>query len=358
MSLGPNQIGQATAVAKKGRWIDFGIRFSAVILALVFTSVILVIAKANPLEAYKSILQGAFGSTIKITSVIASWVPLVIATSGLLFTFTAGLWNIGMEGQIVMGAVFSVGAFRIFDEMLIAPELVIVLAFVAGALGGIFWALLPGLMKIYGGVNEIFGGLGLNFVAKTVAIWLIFGPWKRPGVASGSGTEWIDIKFRLPYLEGTNLSLTILVIAIVIVLFSAVMLRGTHFGLKLKAIGKNDKAAYILGIPTTRYFLLAFGVCGLFAGIAGAILVTSKQYSLIPDAGFGYGFLGLLVAMLVNYHSILAPVVAIFFAALSIGNTELQYMGLNSYFAGVLQGFLVLFVVLVDGVRKRLVKRL
>ncbi len=357
MSLEP-QAGQTPTILRKSTWIDFGIRLSAVILALVFTSIILVVAKAQPLEAYKNVLQGAFGSTIKFSSVFASWVPLVIATSGLLFTFTAGLWNIGMEGQIVMGAVFTVGAFRVFDETGLAPALVIILAFLAGAAGGIFWALLPGLMKIYGGVNEIFGGLGLNFVAKTAAIWLIFGPWKRPGVASGSGTEWIDIKYRLPYLEGTNLSLAILIIAIIVAVFTAIMLKGTHFGLRLKAIGKNDKAAYILGIPTTRYFLLAFGLCGLFAGIAGAILVTSKQYSLIPDAGFGYGFLGLLVAMLVNYHPIWSALIAFFFAALSIGNTELQYMGLNSYFAGVLQGFLVLFVVLVDGVRKRLVTKL
>lgn len=356
MSIEPGP-GRTPGILNRSSLTNFAIRFSAIILALLFTSLILVIAKANPLEAYKSIIQGAFGSTIKVTSVIASWVPLVIATSGLLFTFTAGLWNIGMEGQIIMGSVFTVGAFRFLDETSLAPAIVIILAYLAGSMGGIFWALLPGLMKIYGGVNEIFGGLGLNFVAKTVAIWLIFGPWKRPGVASGSGTEWIDIKYRLHYIEGTNLSLTILIIAVVIALITAIMLKGTHFGLKLKAIGKNDKAAYILGIPTTRYFLVAFGICGLFAGIAGAILVTSKQYSLIPDAGFGYGFLGLLVAMLVNYHPIWSSIVAVFFAALSIGNTELQYMGLNSYFAGVLQGFLVLFVVLVDGFRKQLIRK-
>lgn len=349
-------LGSVSELKNKKVWFNFAIRFSAIILALLFTSLILITANANPIEAYKSILDGAFGSTIKMSSVIASWVPLVIATSGLLFTFTAGLWNIGMEGQIIMGSVFAVGAFRFLDETALTPVIVIIIAYLAGALGGIFWALLPGLMKIYGGVNEIFGGLGLNFVAKTVSIWLIFGPWKRPGVASGSGTEWIDVKYRLHYLEGTNLSLTILIIAIIIAVITAVMLKGTHFGLRLKAIGKNDKAAYILGIPTTRYFLLAFGICGLFAGIAGAILVTSKQYSLIPDAGFGYGFLGLLVAMLVNYHPIWSSVVAVFFAALSIGNTELQYMGLNSYFAGVLQGFLVLFVLLVDGVRRQLIK--
>ncbi len=345
------------ASRRKRGLLDFGIRLSAVVLAFIFTSLILVLVKADPFEAYKNVIVGAFGTTIKFTSVVSSWVPLVIATSGLLFTFTAGLWNIGMEGQIVLGSVFAVGAFRMLDNTALDPAVVIVIAFIAGAIGGIFWALLPGLMKIYGGVNEIFGGLGLNFVAKTVAIWLIFGPWKRPGVASSSGTEWIDIKYRLPNLEGTNLSLVILIIALVIAVLTAVLLKGTHFGLRLKAIGKNDKAAYLLGIPTTRYFLLAFGMCGMFAGIAGAILVASKQYSLIPDAGFGYGFLGLLVAMLVNYHPIWSSIVAIFFAALTIGNTQLQYMGLNTYFAGVVQGIVVLFVVLMDGIRKRLVRR-
>ena len=356
MSVNP-QTEQRHSFFNKQTLSSYGIRFLAIALALVFTSLLLLMADANPLEAYKTILNGAFGSTIKITSVIAAWVPLVIATSGLLFTFTAGLWNIGMEGQIIMGSIFAVGAFRFLDEAAIAPVIVIILAYLFGALGGVLWALLTGLMKIFGGVNEIFGGLGLNFVAKTIAIWLIFGPWKRPGVASGSGTEWIDIKFRLPYLPGTNLSLTILIIAFVIVIFTAIMLKGTHFGLRLKATGKNDKAAHILGVPTTRYFLLAFGICGLFAGIAGTALVTSKQYSLIPDAGFGDGFLGLLVAMLINFHPIWAPIVAFFFAALSIGNTELQYIGLNSYFAGVLQGSLVLLFLLVDGFRKQYMKK-
>lgn len=346
------------ATNRKRGLLEFGIRLTAVVLAFVFTSIILILVKADPFKAYVTLATGALGSTSKITSVVTSWVPLVIATSGLLFTFTAGLWNIGMEGQIVLGSVFAVGAFRILDNTALDPTLVIIIAFIAGALGGIIWALLPGLMKIYGGVNEIFGGLGLNFVAKTAAIWLIFGPWKRPGVASSSGTEWIDIKYRLANIPGTNLNLVILIIAVIIAIVTAVLLKGTHFGLKLKAIGKNAKAAYLLGIPTTRYFLLAFGMCGLFAGITGAILVASKQYSLIPDAGFGYGFLGLLVAMLVNYHPIWSSIVAIFFAALTIGNTQLQYMGLSTYFAGVLQGILVLFVVLVDGLRKRLVRRL
>jgi simple sugar transport system permease protein len=82
----------------------------------------------------------------------------------------------------------------------------------------------------------------------------------------------------------------IVIIALIGAIFVALMLKGTHFGLRLKAIGKNDRSAHLLGIPTTRYFLLAFGICGIFAGVAGSVLVTSKQFSLIPDAGFGYGF--------------------------------------------------------------------
>lgn len=348
---------QTTSLRSRINWLDLGLRVGAVILALLITSLILLVANAQPLKAYWNIILGAFSSTQKVSAVIASWVPLVLTTSGLLFTFTAGLWNIGMEGQIVVGSVFCVGAFRFLDQTGMDPWIVITIAFIAGAIGGLLWAVLPGVMRIYGGVNEIFGGLGLNFVAKALAIWLIFGPWKRPGVASMSGTEWIDPQFRLTYLPGTSLSPVIVIIALVGAIFVALMLKGTHFGLRLKAIGKNDRAAHLIGIPTTRYFLLAFGICGIFAGIAGSVLVTSKQFSLIPDAGFGYGFLGLLVAMLVNYHPILSSIVAFFFAALSVGNIELQYMGLNSYLAGVLQGFLVLFVVMANGVRQRLYKK-
>ncbi len=115
MSLEP-QAGKTPAILKSATWIDLGIRVSAVVLALLFTSLVLIIAKAEPLLAYKNIILGAFQTTIKFTSVLAAWVPLVIVTSGLLFTFTAGLWNIGMEGQIILGAVFTVGAFRLLDQ--------------------------------------------------------------------------------------------------------------------------------------------------------------------------------------------------------------------------------------------------
>jgi simple sugar transport system permease protein len=144
-------------------------------------------------------------------------------------------------------------------------------------------------------------------------------------------------------------------VAIIIVYF---LLRGTYFGLRLKAVGKNPKAAYLLGVPTWQYMMISFVICGLFAGVAGAVQVTSIYHRLIPSISSGYGFLGLLVAMLINYQPIWAAPVALFFAALNIGSIQLPVvLKLDSTLSGVLQGTLVLFVLMSDGVRQWLMKK-
>jgi len=137
-----------------------------------------------------------------------------------------------------------------------------------------------------------------------------------------------------------------------------VLLQGTYFGLKLKAVGKNNRAAYVIGIPTSRYTMMAFIICGIFAGLAGAVQVMAVYHRLIPSISSGYGFLGLMVAMLVNYQAIWAAPVAFFFAALNIGSIQLPIvLKLDSTLSGVLQGALVLAVILVDGARRRLLRK-
>ena len=208
--------------------------------------------------------------------------------------------------------------------------------------------------KVYGGVNEIFSGLGLNFVATAITLWLIFGPWKRPGVGSMSGTVPFPEHLWLPMLPDLRISPWSLVIAFASLVIVFLLLQGTFFGLKLKAVGKNPRAAFLLGIPTTGYMLLAFLLCGVFSGLAGAIQVTGVYHRLIPSISSGYGFLGLLVAMLVNYQTIWAALVAFGFAALNIGSIQLPIvLNLDSTLSGVLQGALVLFVLLMDGARRR-----
>ena len=332
-----------------------GLRIGAVLLALLFTTGILLLAGAPPLEAYRQIVIGSIGSTKKVTDVLVAWVPLVLATSGLLVTFAAGLWNIGIEGQITLGAIFATGALRLTLESSLPPPLAIGTAILAGILGGGFWALLAGLLKAYGGVNEIFGGLGLNFVAVALNVWLIFGPWGRPGVASMSGTEPFPEFLSLPALAGLRLSPWALLVAIGGFALVFFLLQGTYFGLRLKAVGKNPRAAFLLGIPTVRYMLLAFVLCGGLGGAAGAVQVTAVYHRLIPAISSGYGYMGLMVAMLVNYQPLWMPLVAFFFGALNIGSIQLPIvLKLDSSLAGVLQGALVLFVLAMEGVRRRL----
>ncbi len=345
-------------MTKNSRWINFGFQLAALVLALLFTTLILLAAGAPPLEAYKNIILGSVSSLDKISNVLVTWVPLLLASAGLLVTFSAGLWNIGMEGQITLGAIGTTWALRLMQDSTLPPALVITFAILAGMLAGAFWAALAGALKTFGGVNEIFGGLGLNFVSTALTLWLIFGPWKRPGVGSMSGTEPFPETLWLPMFPDSRLSPWALVIAVVAIVIVYFMLQGTYFGLRLKAVGKNFRAAYMLGIPTWQYMMISFILCGALAGAAGAVQVTAVYHRLIPSISSGYGYLGLLVAMLINYQAAWAAPVALFFAALNIGSIQLPIvLKLDSSLSGVLQGMLVLFVLMVEGVRQRLMRR-
>jgi general nucleoside transport system permease protein len=338
--------------------LNIGFQVGAIFMALLFTTLILLMVGAPPLEAYQQILKGAFGSTRVTANVLVAWVPLLLATAGLLVTFAAGLWNIGIEGQIIMGAVFTTGAMRLMMDSPIPPGMIIALSILAGMVGGAIWAGLAGALKTFGGVNEIFGGLGLNFVATAITLYLIFGPWSRAGVGSMSGTQPFPTELRLPTFEALRLSPAALILGLLGIVLIYFLLQKTYFGLKVKAVGKNMRAAFLLGVPTWQYMMLAFFICGALAGTAGALQVTAVYYRLIPAISSGYGFLGLLVAMLVAFRALWAAPIALFYAALNIGSIQLPIvLRLDSSLAGVLQGLLVLFVLLADGARRRLISR-
>lgn len=332
-----------------GAWGHLRRTAVSLVAVFVFTTLVLYLAGAPPLAAYYHISKGALGSWIKFSHVIKAWIPLMLCSCGLLYTFRIGLWNIGIEGQIMMGAVFATAILRTgFDSSI--PAISFFLAFPAAIMGGALWAIIAGWLKTRGNVHEIFAGLGMNFVAQGIILWLIFGPWKRPGVASMSGTELFPGTLWLSYIPGFRLSPMGLGLAVAALAATALMLRYTRIGLNLKAIGANARAALLFGLKPGRYMLMAMAFAGGFAGLAGAVQVTGVYHRLIPAISSNYGYLALLVVMLANYNIWLVPLVAFFFAGLNVGSIQLPIvLQVDSSLSGVIQGALVLTVLAVHG---------
>ena len=321
----------------------------AIVVAIIFVSFLLALFEIPIFETYKLLLTGALGSTTKFGDTLMVGVPVIIASASLVITFKAGLWNIGVEGQIIAGAV---AASFVARELQLPTGILLPVMILVGAFGGAFWGLLVGLLKVKGGVNEIFGGLGLNFVATGLVVYLIIGPWSRKGIASTSGTEPFHQNAWFPTLEGFRLSplavaLSFLVVFIVIYVFSR-----TQFGLKLRAIGLNTHSSYRFGIPTSKYLLIAFMLGGAVAGLAGVTQVASIHHRLVPSISGGYGYLGILVVLLAGYRPSLVIPIAFFFSMIAIGSIQWQLrLGLHSSLGGVFQGTLVLSVILISAMR-------
>jgi simple sugar transport system permease protein len=313
------------------------------------TLLLLVVVGAPPLKALQVLFDGAFGNRSRIGATLMAWIPLVLAAAGLLVTFQGGLWNIGVEGQIAMGAIGAAWVARTVE----APSGVVVpLTLLGGAVLGTAWALIPAWLRTRFRVHEIFSGVALSFVAGATAVYLIIGPWSRTGVASTSGTDLFDTRAWLPVIGSWRVSPVGLALAVVAVVAVLILLRGSRFGLRLKAVGRNPESAFLLGIPTGRHLVMAFALCGTLAGIAGAVLATGFHHKLVPSVSGGYGFLGVLVVLLSGFRAAWIAPIALFFAAIQVGSTQLSLrLGIDSSLAGVIQGILVLSVLIVGGLK-------
>lgn len=324
-------------------------------LALALTVLVALPSGAPPLQTLQVLLLGGLGSMSKFGQVLTVFVPLMLCAAGLLVPFTARLWNIGIEGQVVLGAIFCTGALMPFDQ---GGPAHIALALAAGMLGGALWALLAGVLKTWGRVHEIFSGLGLNFVAMGLTIWLIFGPWKRPGVASMSGTETLDMSLWLDRMGRLASSWTALALAAAALMMVAVLLTRTQWGLGLKAVGQNPKAARLFDLSPRRRMLQAFALCGALGGLAGAVQVLGVYHRLLPSISSGYGYTALLVGMMASFRILPVPFICLFFAVLNVGSIQLPLqLNLDSSFSGVIQGLMVLSVFMTQGLRAWLIRR-
>ncbi len=348
------------APARSGRALPGVGLLLSLLLTAAFGAGVLALLGASPLAAYRLIASGAFGTPERFTYLLTAWTPLLLCTAGLFLTFAAGLWNIGIEGQVVLGAVFTTGALRALGGAA-PPWAALLLAGCAAAAGGAAWGVAAGALRVSGNVHEIFGGLGLNFIAGSLVVYLVLGPWARPGIASTSGTLpfpqalWLPVIALGPLVIPGEVALALVSLGVV-----RAAMRGTRFGLRLAAIGRGPRAAFLRGVPIARDMLSACALCGGLAGLAGFVLVTSaySRHQLFPLISGGDGFLAILVTLLASRGAVASLVISFVFAAISTGSLQLPLqMQLDSSMGGVIEGVLVLLVLLTHGLGTRVARR-
>lgn len=333
-------------------YLPFFFALLTLVGALIFTSLVLLSNGVPPLQAYRLIFLGTFATPTRSSDMVMLAAPLLLCSAGLTMTFAAGLYNLGIEGQMILGAVGAMIPLRFLPDL--PPPLLWFIVFIAGAAGGSLWALLVAWLRIGLRVNEIFAGLGLNFLGSGIALYLVLGPWRRLGQASSSGTQPLPPDLWLPTLDKLRLAPAAPVIALVVLAIIWFAVKRTHWGLELRAVGMNPQAARRMGVPATRRLAESLAACGALAGLAGAIQVIAVFHQLIPSISSGIGLLALLVVLLVQASPTWVLPVTIAFAVFSVGSLQMPLtLGADSSIAGVLQGALVLFALLARGLSMR-----
>jgi simple sugar transport system permease protein len=344
--------------------------FAGIAVALAIIVLILEWQGADPKVAWDYVYEGTLQTAERRADLVSFWMPLAITSFGLVLTYTAGLWNIGVEGQMIMGAIGAAGAVRWFAESKNPPldldlgrDGVIVMCFILAALCGGLWASLTAALKVRGGVNEIFGGVALNFIAQTFNMYLVSngGPWQPTGSRATETARFPDF-VRLPvFADYRRLSPTIIYVTVGAFILICLIMYVSHWGLQLRAMGKNQRSAFLLGVRTERNIYLSMALCGGLAGLAGSFRVLAPDVvKLTATPSGGVGFLAILVVLLASMSAILTPFVSFVFAVLSKGGQRLESgfqwdydLTLDRSLVRVLQSTVVLMVVLAFGVRNR-----
>lgn len=320
-----------------------------IVLAVLVTALLILAAGGSPQVAVSAMIQGSFGSSDRILTTLATWVPLLLCSTGLLITFTTGLWNIGVEGQMIMGAVGAawVSLTFAYPNPNIPNWIILIGELLAAMVMGALWAALNAVLKTRGGVHEIFGGVALNSLAGIFLNYMISGPWEPPRGGTFTSTVPFTPNALLPLLGTSPFSPISLIFALLALAAVTFTLRRTYWGLRLKALGRNLRSAFIMGISSEREAILGMMICGALAGVAGMVRTVSWFDSLRQNISGGIGFLAVLIVLLAGSRPVWTFVIALLFSGLLSGGTIVQLRTqLHSDLSGVLQGLLVLFVLL------------
>ncbi|HDQ13400.1 MAG TPA: ABC transporter permease [Sediminispirochaeta sp.] len=309
------------------------------LVSLLLSGILLAIFGANPMRTFAAMFNGAFGSWSNFTETLVKAIPLMLTGLGVTIAFRLRFWNIGAEGQLVLGGVAATWV-ALFWSPFIPDFLLLPTVILFGSLVGGLWAGLPAYLKTKLGVDETLVTLMLNYVAILFAEGLYYGAWRDPQGYGFPGTREFPQAAWLPRFSGRAHVGLFVAIAIGLILW--LVLNRSKWGFELNMIGKNQRAAQCMGVNVKRNIVLALLLSGALAGMAGAFEVTAISHRLQQGLAMGYGYTAIIVAWLSQLNPIAGLFVAVLMAALLVGGDQVQMMmGLPAAMGLVMQGMIL-----------------
>jgi simple sugar transport system permease protein len=311
----------------------------SILLAILIGALLLIVNGRNPIEAYRSLIFGAFGSIDRFTETLVKSTPLLLIAVSVSISFKCQFWNIGAEGQFLMGAIFSGWVALTFSHLPI--WLLFLLTFLAGAIGGALWSGIAGVIKAYLQANEVITTTMLNYIAVYFLAFLVKGPlmdgtWPQSPV--------FDRALILPrIIPGTRLNIAFVIALITVVLVMFFWRSVT--GQRVKIVGANQNVAKMIGLKVPHMIILVALISGALTGIAGWGDLFGLHFRLIEQIAAGLGSLGVVVALLGELHPIGMLFSSIFFGALVVGGNAMERnAGVPFALVEVIQGSVILLV--------------
>jgi general nucleoside transport system permease protein len=321
------------------------VRIAAVLLSLIVCALVIVaITKQNPINVYLGIIDGAIGRNRRLWVTIRETLTLLIIAVALTPAFKMKFWNIGAEGQILMGAA-ATAALMIYGGKSMPTGLLIVLIFAGSCLAGMIWGLLPAIFKAYFNTNETLFTLMLNYVAMQIVNFCIVY-WENP---AGSNTVGIINSSThngwFPKVFGLNYGMILTVVLAITVAVHIYMKHSKH-GYEIAVVGESHSTAKYAGIDVKKVIIRTMLISGAICGIAGALIVSGASHTISLSTGGGRGFTAIIIAWMSKFNPWAMAVISAFLAFMQQGSIQIatQY-GLNESASDIITGIVLFFLI-------------
>jgi len=318
----------------------------SIFLSLFISSLIFSLRGINPFFALYKIIFSSFGSLYGIKETITKAIPLMLCGIGLTIAFKGKFWNIGAEGQLLIGAVLATWVGLFIGKNL--PSIILIpLMFLAGFVGGGLVALIPALLKVRFNTNEVISTLMLNYIIEQYVQYLVYGPWKGKTQYGFPYTDNLPPNALLPIIKGSRIHYPTLIIAIILSILIFFLLFRTKLGYEIRVIGENPLSAKYAGIDYVKVILIMMFLSGGIAALAGVgeIAGIHKHLTYPSQISSGYGFTAIIVAWLAQLNPLLVIVTSLFFGGILVGGDVIQTsFGFPFATINIFNGLMLVFI--------------